>query len=162
MMYWCSVWCLNLRCGKKSIFKRSIVLLCYIRFCLFRGYWFICINDGFFAFVCCVGKVDINLRVYIYLRKKILLFCWFKPYSLIARAIRRIWIGIKPSSNVINSGYHEKKSMFLNKRYYSTKRNFKCNNDSNKEGKINLITIFYLIDIRKLYLIKKDIIKNIA
>ena len=50
--------------------------------------------------------------------------------------------------------------MFLNKRYYSTKRKFKCNNDSNKEGKINLITIFNLIDIRKLYLIKKDIIKK--
>ncbi|MCW1449145.1 hypothetical protein OLN68_26630, partial [Citrobacter freundii] len=25
-----------------------------IRFCIFRSNWFICFNDGFFAFVCCL------------------------------------------------------------------------------------------------------------
>ena len=56
--------------------------------------------------------------------------------------------------------------MYL-KRDYSTKKKInenkkisQCNNDSNKEGKINLTAIFCFFDIGRLYLIKKDSIQK--
>ena len=46
------------------------------------------------------------------------------------------------------------------KKINENKKISQCNNDSNKEGKINLTAIFCFFDIGRLYLIKKDSIQK--
>ena len=41
-----------IRCGKKPIFKRTTIFLCYFRICFFRSYRFIRSDDGFLATLC--------------------------------------------------------------------------------------------------------------
>ena len=60
---WSSFWCINNGCSKKSIIKRTVVFLCYIRICICWSHRFIRTDVGFPIAIRGINSTKANIYI---------------------------------------------------------------------------------------------------